>query len=471
VILGAAHEKLGLVWNDCPTFDLSQTLELDQLFIHDTASSDPLGTGGSHGVSTQGVGMRGSRLLIVHLTDDGISGHASGFASDAQPFLFDDARIFGILPDVEKSAECFEPTADNFLSASGENEQERVRGKLVATDIMAMGCSRETVNVVAYGASVDRIVASGANYLESDYDTPLFAVAPSTNPSGVPDFRLDSPGYANTVRNALVFILGREHSPAPFAVAGECIGCVVVGNVGRADDSRLWGFTDYVESFIHFPNSTSRLFDRVSTGAWQTRSLSLDNSVLLSESAPKLGPPHAYLDSFEVTDSVVGLGAGASSALGGVGDVAPSVQLTGIVATSGNPATNMTLGVSPGATVTDACLETTIPSDAVAFDGASLAGVITRSIDLVPDAGDDAPLRSYARSAGGGQVCDHAAPTQLGLRVANLGRVHADLGDLFLDHWDHYSTGELVVIPEPSGLPLLISGAGLLGVLRRRRDR
>jgi hypothetical protein len=471
VILGVAHERRGFTWKGCPTFDLSQTVEFDQLFIHDTASSDPLGTGGSHGFINNGAGMRASRLLVVHLSDDGISGYASGFTSDPQPFIIEDARIFGILPDVEKSAECFEPTGDNYLSLGGENEQERVRGKIIASDIMAIGCSREAVNVVAYGASVDRIVASGANYLESTHDMPLFSAAPSVNLTGTPAFKLDEPGYANTVQNALVFIVGRQYAGVPFAVAGRCIGCVVVGSIGRIEGTRLWGITDYVESFIHFTNNLSRILDPVNVAPWRTRSLVIDSSVLLSEYAPRLAGDHFDLDSLQVTDSFIGLSVGAGETLGGVGDVGASVQVAGIAGTSGNPAAGTTLGVSPTATVDDACLETALASDPLAFNGASLGGLITRSSELGPDAQDDALLRTHARSSGGTGACDHAAPESFGLRVANLGRAHADLGDLFLDHWDRYSTDDLVVVPEPAGTLLLIPGAALLALLARSRGR
>ncbi|MEM7413776.1 MAG: hypothetical protein AAF430_26340 [Myxococcota bacterium] len=470
MILGVAHGLGNQTWNGCPTFDLSETVVFEQLFIHDSHSSDPAGGGGSHGFYSDGVGMAASRLLVVRITDDGIGGHTSGFTSTPQPFVIEDARIFAILPDVPKTTQCFEPTGDNALVAD-ENEQERARGKIYATDVVAIGCSQEAVNQVAYGGYLSRFVTSGTNYSGLAQGSPAFSAAPSTVTLGATPFQLDLPGYANRVLDAAVFLIGGQHSASPFGVVGHCEACVVVGNVGQVAGTRLWGTTDYARSFLHLANQPSRIVDQVGVAAWRTRTLEITDSVFLSETASRFGNAHTDLDAAVLSRVWVGLGPGPTETLGGVADVAGNVWIDGAVGTSADPAGASTLGTLAGATLIDPCLETTLGSDVLAFGGAAVFGQGVRSPTLGPDPSVDAPLRAYVRSASGTAPCDHAAPSALGLRASNLGRAHADLGDLFLDHWDRYSSDDLTVLPEPSGRAASGSAVVLVWALARTRHR
>lgn len=426
-------------WNGCGTFDLSNLVTFDQLAIHDTWSSDPVGRGGTHGFYSDGAGVRATRLLVARVSDDGIGGGLSGFDSEPQPFVIEDARVFGVLPDVEKSAECFEPGGANaFDPRTGWSEQQRVRGLITARDLIAIGCSREAVNLPAYGATMDRVVISGGNYLEVANPGPLFSVAPSTNLIGASGIPLDDPQNQSLVRDALVFLIGRQHSSVPFIVAGRCEGCVVVGDVGRVAFTRLWNVTDYARSFLHFTTSGTILEEAWGAPSWYRTTLSLDHSVLLSEWATRLGTVHEHLAELHVTRSEVGLAGGPHRILEGVADTGARVEIDGVVGTTAGAAAATSLGVTPSVQLADPCLETTLDSDASAFDGVAAAGTVIRQPGPGPDAMEFAAISDHRATPSG--LCSAAAPQSLGLGRWNVGRVHADLGDLFLDHLDRVSS-------------------------------
>ncbi len=404
---------------------------IGRLHVHD--SRNEAFSGGGHGIYLDGVKnllIDGAR--IERISDDlfgtNLGGNETGAAVDANSF---DARrllLYEGIAEHDNSQQCFEPAVifGDGPTATGVHNYQRQAGAIRASDVLAIGCYFEPVNVIGLGAQLNRIVSGGQSMADGTRPIQFFILADS----GVPPA-----AFPNVVRNTVFTTYGEDGSGAvlpPFLLA-RLEDSVLFGDEQSADaDNQHEGFQACVRSFWYHEGSSAFALEGNSTSnnvwgplrEWQ-------DCAFVSATADRLaGNFSNFMDSHTLRfERFLYLQSPAWNASSGpLGSITTEPNAT--LDLSGGFFSTETLGTKDfdanlGGTLENVCYES--DNDA-ATDFQSYASASTLSLmALAPDVSDSPTVAELAADPESAEVCEANKPQALGL--AEVGTAHVLLGD------------------------------------------
>lgn len=424
------HPDVGLL--DLAGFSVAR------LHIHDSRNAAE--TGGGHGIYIDGVknlGIDGAR--IERISDDlfgsNLAGNETGTASDANSFDVRRLLLYEGIAERDLSQQCFEPGVlfGDGATATGVHNYARQAQAIRASDVIAIGCYQQAVNVVGLGAQLDRVV-SGGRFDASRTPPFRFYLLPG---SGVPPQE-----FPNLVRNAVLTTYaedGTRDIRSPVVIA-RIEDSVIFGDEQSGDPThRYAGFQACVRTFWYHDGASDFALDGNSRSDnvwgplrdWEDCAFLSASAGHLAARFSNLASPHTlrlrrllYLQAAAWNLSWGPLGNITTESFATV-DLDGAFLSTEVVGTKDFDA-------NPGGSLQDVCFES-LNDAATDFHG--YASSTTLSLPaLLPDVRDEPTVAALAGDPGSTDPCERAKPVALGL--AEIGMAHVLLGDFALSELD-----------------------------------
>ena len=407
-----------------------------RLHIHDNRNEAL--SGGGHGIYIDGVKnlvVDGAR--IERTSDDlfgsNLGSNETGSATDVNSFHVHRLLLYEGIAEQDNSQECFEPTVifGDGATATGVHDYERNAGAIDATDVIAIGCYSEPVNVVGLGVHLDRIV-SGGQHDASDTRPIQFYI---NTGSGV------APGdFPNVTRNAVFTTYGengtRDVMP-PFLLT-RLEDSVLFGDEQSADaGNHHEGFQACIRTFWYHAGASSFALEGNSTSPnvfnplreWVDCAFVSATADRLAANFSNFATPYTlHFERFLYLQSPAWNPTSGFSPLGSIGsESGATVDIHGAFFSTEHVGTK-DFDVNPGGTVENVCYESANDS-ATDFQGYASPSNVSRP-SLSPDVSDEPTVGSLVGDPTSSDPCERGKPAALGL--AEVGTAHVLLGDFAL---------------------------------------
>jgi hypothetical protein len=312
------------------------------------------------------------------------------------------------------------------VTATGVHNYQRQAGAIHASDVLAIGCYSEPVNVIGLGAQLNRIVSGGQFDANTARPIQFFIL---------PDSGVSPAAFPNVVRNTVFTTYSEDGTGdvmAPFLMA-RLEDSVLFGDEQSADaDNRHEGFQACTRSFWYHAGSSGFALEGNTTSnkVWNPLR-EWEDSAFVSETADRLAGnfsnfTNAHTLRFErFVQLQVPAWNGSSGPLGSITTEAlAGLDLSGALFSTETAGTK-DFDANPGGTLENVCYESL--NDA-ATDFQAYASATTLSLPaLSPDVADSPTVGELAADPDSADVCQANLPQALGLD--EVGTAHVLLGD------------------------------------------
>jgi len=426
-------------------------LLIDRGHIHDCQNIDGDETGGCHGIYIGSADITASRIRIERMTDDGLGSQASrgGQTTEASAsnMTFRHILSFEQLAGVDNSQECFSPNIIESQGADPDADSDMINmpNWLEVSDIMAIGCHRQSAAILGLRATASRLVTGGV------FDASSQAIE-FTTPGASFSAAFDNlvANYGTVVKDSYLGAFGNSSATQLFeASAAKLIGVFYFGgDIIRLDSNEVIKAVHVEESFLDNGNTSGTdIIDLATTAEdghadshlWQDsifRSFEWDNGAQANVIANGDGTTEttAY-----IVRRLIHMASDTNSAnafngtfdTGGPGSIIDGYFFSEAEALNGGTSTNSELwDIGSSVTVNAMCVMTNRASRFIeqplgSGNDVLIDGDVRFSLQTRPTANEQNTLRGIVD--GVASSCPAATPNYIGWRT--FGIAHARLGD------------------------------------------